>query len=359
MLINQMRILLFGFFALALASCSGSGGEGNTSTGDTNSSPMVPAISATPSPETLSLEITLRGEAVTYLNVGDEYADMGATVFDENGEETVVSIALTGNVNTGVAGDYLLKYNVSDSGLSGSAIRIVRVAGNSPVRQTQRLNTSAGTNLSYLEHLPVDYATSTNPSAPLIIFNHGSGATGASRLSAVECCGLPRVLDALEWDDSLPFVVLSPHRDRGLDYEELNEFVEFALEHYAVDPNRVYMTGWSQGGHISLLYAIAYPEKVAALAPLAGGLFSGIPENICDAEDIPMWMYLGGRDSNIIRDAGVNTVNALNNCAQVPEKRLTTLPDANHFDTSISPFLEQGTDPMTENLLEWLLSNSN
>jgi len=363
MQVNQIRIFLWSLLALTLASCGGSGGESSSPTSNQNT---TSAALANPPPETASLDIVLQGEPAVYLNIGDEYIEMGAAAFDENGEEISSSIEPTGNVNTNLAGDYLLKYSVSNDGLSGSTIRIVRVTGASPVKQTRRLNTSANANLSYLEHLPSDYATSTNLKAPLIIFNHGSGATGTGRLVDVECCGLPAVFDYSEWDDSLPFVALSPHRNRAIDYEDLNEFVEFALKNYAVDPNRVYMTGWSQGGYISVLYAIAYPEKVAALAPLAGGLFDGVPSNICDAAAIPMWTYIGGRDSSIIENIAVDTVNALNNCPQGERKMLTTFSGAGHFETSIWPFLPQGNhqtdsdrDPITEDLFQWFLSHSN
>ena len=40
---------------------------------------------------------------------------------------------------------------------------------------------------------------------------------------------------------------------------------------YAVDLNRVYLTGLSMGGYGAWDLGLAYPEKFAALAPICGG----------------------------------------------------------------------------------------
>ena len=381
MLYKQVCLFFYMVLTLTLIACGGSGGDGGsggenesgsptvvTPITDFSSSslPQIDAISANPSPEVSTLDMTLLGDSVVYLEVGDEYVDFGAVAFDQDGADISFSIDVTGNVNTDEAGDYLLRYSVENDGLSGSIIRIIRVQGESPIRQTQRSSTLTNANLSYLEHLPIDYSTSQNTEAPLIIFNHGSGATGTGRLSSVECCGIPELLDSGDWDDTLPFVVLSPQRTSGQDFDALDDFLKFALENYDVDPNRVYMAGWSEGGFVSVLYGIAYPEKLAALAPLAGGLFFGVPQNVCDAADIPTWMYLGDNDSNNIRRVGNGTVNALNDCDPQERVRVTTFNGADHFETSIWPFEPQGnrtitasSDPITEGLLEWFLLNSN
>lgn len=378
MLMKKIHFLSLGLSALMLISCGGSSNDSITSTPisvtappppsppPSGSLPTVPPVLANPSVKRPSLDMALLGDPVVYLSIGDEYIEMGVNAFDESGEDVSSSVEVSGNLNTDIVGDYLLKYSASSDGLSGTALRIVRVEGVSPVRQTHRLSASTNANLSYLEHLPIDFGKNTNLKPPLIIFNHGSGATGTRDLSDVECCGLPNVLRASSWDESLPFVILSPQRNSGINYEDLNDFIEFALEHYDVDPNRVYMTGWSQGANISILYAIAYPEKIAALAPTAGALFNGIPENICAAESIPMWMYLGGLDLNTIENAGIATVNSLNNCPQGERKMLTTYTNAGHFDTSIWPYLRQdnrqidaNSDANIQNILEIFLSLDN
>jgi phospholipase/carboxylesterase len=52
----------------------------------------------------------------------------------------------------------------------------------------------------------------------------------------------------------------------------LREFVRRLPEVYPVDPARVVMVGFSQGGAVGLSLAITDPERVAAVAVLAGYL---------------------------------------------------------------------------------------
>ncbi len=59
--------------------------------------------------------ITLLGDALISINVGDSFSDPGATANDNIDGDITSSIVVTGSVNTNVIGDYTLRYNVSDA----------------------------------------------------------------------------------------------------------------------------------------------------------------------------------------------------------------------------------------------------
>jgi len=314
----------------------------------------------------IGLEFELIGEKVVNLVIGENYTDAGAMAISDTEGDISSSILLLGSINTNIKGDYLLRYQVKHNADGIAEImRVVRVFDDAPVRQSQRIKNSTSANFGYLEHLPLNYAQSDNIKAPLIIFNHGSGASGTGNLNHVECCGLAGVLDAGDWDDTLPFVVLSPQRKLGIDTPALNVFVEYAIATYDIDPQRVYMAGWSQGANATMLYSIAYPEKLAAIVPTAGGLFRGIPGNVCNASSVPMWLFLGDLDNSTITRTGLNSANAYSNCNPKEPVKITRLLDADHYHTSIWPFLpaeyyatDIAHDDIEQSIFDWLLSHN-
>ncbi|MEK9155930.1 MAG: immunoglobulin-like domain-containing protein [Patescibacteria group bacterium] len=69
--------------------------------------------------------ITLVGESDVYIEIGDTYIDAGATAQDEREGDISGHIIATGDVDTTVAGDYIITYNVSDEA-GNVAVPVVR-----------------------------------------------------------------------------------------------------------------------------------------------------------------------------------------------------------------------------------------
>jgi poly(3-hydroxybutyrate) depolymerase len=84
---------------------------------------------------------------------------------------------------------------------------------------------------------------------------------------------------------------------------------------FAIDRDRVYVTGHSMGGWGSYLLTVAYPDRFAAAAPVAGpvtqGAWTGLEFEGCDAEPC----YL---DANESRPADQHTRKLLENSLHVP-----------------------------------------
>ncbi|WP_420573452.1 immunoglobulin-like domain-containing protein [Kordia sp.] len=79
--------------------------------------------------------ITLNGSATINLNVGDAYAELGATAVDNIDGDLTANISISGTVDTSVAGTYVVRYNVSDA------------AGNAAVEVTRTVNVIADTTI--------------------------------------------------------------------------------------------------------------------------------------------------------------------------------------------------------------------
>lgn len=299
----------------------------------------------------------------------------GAIAYDLQDGDISSLIKTTSQVDTSVAGDYLVRYSVTDSsGLSAiEAARVVRVYNGAPTTQTIRALGTSGANLGYVEHLPVNYENNPMAGFPVLIFNHGGGSNAnlseGSLDSIIYSGGPPGLIQAGSWDDSLPFIVLSPQREDSSDVNVagLDTFIEYAKSVYNVNESRIYMTGWSQGGFASLLYAVTHPGKVAAVVSVSGGFFRGIPSNICDIKPVAAWTFHGA-DDGVIPLSGskgsVQAVNAINACTPDVMAKLTVFAGGDHyvhdpvFSLAAMNSADPGYAPYDQNIYDWLLSFS-
>lgn len=69
--------------------------------------------------------ITMNGDSIVSMNVGDNYTDAGATATDDIDGDISNRITITSDVNPSVAGPYTVRYNVKDS-VGNSAVEVIR-----------------------------------------------------------------------------------------------------------------------------------------------------------------------------------------------------------------------------------------
>ncbi|MFT5675727.1 MAG: hypothetical protein ACI808_001659 [Paraglaciecola sp.] len=207
--------------------------------------------------------VTLLGASVVTLAVGEEYDDPGADANDLQDGDLSASIVVDYQVDNSVPDDYFIRYQVSDSSQNAAndSVRIIRVVDDMPVDISPRPFGKTQSHLGYIELLPDDYGLDSQQKFPLLIYNHGDGAnvefSGNAPLVALSQllgnAGPPLLLNSGKWDADLPFIVLAPQFDNiaSIDVaERMNAFIDYAINTYAVDESRVYMTGWSQGGFL-------------------------------------------------------------------------------------------------------------
>lgn len=93
-----------------------------------------------------------------------------------------------------------------------------------------------------------------------------------------------------------------PDTDIGKDFDMLNLLIDEMVEELEINPRRVYFTGFSMGGMMSHEFAAHYPERVAAIGPVAGTATVGEvkPElRTSPTEPVPAVILHGKEDREI------------------------------------------------------------
>src|ERR1017187_1673939 len=123
--------------------------------------------------------------------------------------------------------------------------------------------------VNYLLFLPEGYDAKAAKRWPLMLFLHGAGERGTN-VWKVATHGPPKNVAA---HPDFPFIVLSPQcpEHQFWSKDVLLALLDEIMAKYAVDTNRVYLTGLSMGGYGTWDLGMAYPEKFAAIAPICGG----------------------------------------------------------------------------------------
>lgn len=175
--------------------------------------------------------------------------------------------------------------------------------------------------LNYILHVPKN----TNEKKPLLIFLHGSGEKGTD-LEKVKVHGPLKYLKNHELDSYI-LVPQCPENEYW-DSEVLYQLILKIEKENNIDANRIYLTGLSMGAWGAWNLVFAYPEKFAALVPIAGYV-DRIPviEN-CKIAKIPTRIFHGLLDDVVNVDYSIWMYKKLKDCSVDIE--LTIFDDANH-----------------------------
>jgi hypothetical protein len=365
---------------LLLAGCAAGSNSSATGCCSTTQTPLPEFVECTSSAPVFSGNvnapvITLNGPRVISQPLGTVYADQGATASDAKDGNITSQIAVTGlsAVNTTTVGDYLIRYNVVDS-LGYNAIevvRIVRVNNGSFKEQTARDIGTTSAHMGYFEHLPVNYSNDPTQTYPLIVFQHGwfnarflDPYTVQAPLSILQGGDLVQVINTGLWDDSRPFIVLSPQRCVDpltfvvtAGYTKL--FMDYAINTYQVDKTRIYLAGFSQGSGDTWDYVNNYPDELAAVIPISGGYGTSVG---CQLAKTPAWAFNGEADTVVPYMNQVATVNSINACNPAAPAKITVFAGVGHVDDEpmvLDPLgLGDGIAPYdvyNETIYDWML----
>ena len=127
---------------------------------------------------------------------------------------------------------------------------------------------------------------------PLIIFLHGKSLSG-NDLQQVRRYG---TIPALEMGLRLDAYVLAPQTSNGWNSKKVWQMVEWTINKYPIDTNRIYVLGMSMGGYGTLNLAAAYPDKIAAAIALCGGATA---KDLCGLNKLPLWIIHGTADTQV------------------------------------------------------------
>ena len=177
--------------------------------------------------------------------------------------------------------------------------------------------------MKYLIYLPENYAK--NKEWPLMLFLHGAGERGDD-LNKVKVHGPPKLVSN---GRKFPFILVSPQCPRDNWWPklttELNHLIDEIVEKYAVDKNRIYLTGLSMGGYGTWALASEFPQKFAAIAPVCGG---GEPYFAWRMRDIPTWIFHGAKDPVVPVARSEEMAAAMKKAGA--DIKFTVYPDAGH-----------------------------
>jgi dienelactone hydrolase len=264
---------------------------------------------------------------------------------------------------------------------------------------TERPNTAIDSNINgFIEVLPMGYTTATR--YPLIIFLEGQSQFGNGSTTEIKnlygVTGVPMFPDLVTNGNftnnytvnstNYKFIVLVPQAryqvkhnrpsdEQMLSPSEVNDVINYALQNYSVDVNRIYLMGLSLGGGSTWNYpgqSVAYGNRVAAIVPFAGASNLAYPDhsrvtNIA-AANVPVWTFVATADQPYatLGQAYIDSINMLHP-EHNTEALITvygTIPGSNppvqyqHDDTWIQPLVNHNTGQSYTDVFQWLLGYS-
>jgi serine/threonine protein kinase/DUF4097 and DUF4098 domain-containing protein YvlB/predicted esterase len=161
---------------------------------------------------------------------------------------------------------------------------------------TVPLDDPVGNMDGYTLYLPVSHDRRAGTFAVLIYLQGGYGVGGP--IGNLNNWGLPRLLrderdlsterNRLLLDE---FIVVSPHIQAGQYFDEaptLDGILKHVLATYKADPERIYLTGLSRGGHGTWGLASRLSHGLAAIAPVGGNAASA--GDFAELVDTSIWI---------------------------------------------------------------------
>lgn len=178
---------------------------------------------------------------------------------------------------------------------------------------------------------------------PLVVFLHGASCCGRN-LDSAKRYG---TMNAVESGREIDAYVLAPQNPGGSwKPERIKKLVDWAKDHYNVDPARIYVVGMSLGGYGTIDYAATYPDEVAAAVGMCGG---ASVKDLSGLSKLPLWIIHGTADSAVPVSQSDRVVKAIDD---VDSTRLVydRIPGMNHSRPARIFYLPE--------LYDWLFAHS-
>ncbi len=233
----------------------------------------------------------------------------------------------------------------------------------SPAIQTA-VSTDVNANIGgFYQALPARY-DSTTKKYPLLVFLHGVGelGNGTSDLPKVLNNAVPRLLNQKTFPaqftvdgKNFSFVVICPQFKQWPVATDVNAMIDYAVAHYRIDPTRIYVSGLSMGGGNTWDYAIAYPNRIAAIVPICGASWPTQQQcgNMANA-GLPVWAFHNDDDGTVGSGTTKMIVGFINSFNPEIPANMTIWPTGGHDAWT------KATNPATKecngkNMYEWML----
>ena len=218
--------------------------------------------------------------------------------------------------------------------------------------QRMKFSVTRKVEMKYLYYLPKDYRARGQQKWPLLLFLHGAGERGTNVQRVAIHGPLSLVKQGLEF----PFIIIAPQcpEDEKWQNDSLLALLEKVTQQYAVDQQRIYLSGLSMGGFGTWNLGAARPDLFAAIAPICGGgqsidiLLAGYGKASNPVAKLPVWAFHGAKDSVVALEESERMIAAMKK-AGAKDVKLTVYPEANH-----NSWTETYNNP---DLYDWLLQH--
>ncbi|MBP1658141.1 MAG: peptidase [Bacteroidetes bacterium] len=180
-----------------------------------------------------------------------------------------------------------------------------------------RSHTYMGTTLPYRLFIPTGYSSAKK--YPIVLCLHGSGESGTDNLRQLTYPMATSWADPTNQAKYPCFVVAPQYPDGGTwslgvslpirpELAAANNILDSLAREFAVDTNRYYVTGLSDGGFGTWDLIIRFPGRFAAAVPVSGG---GDPGYAINCVGVPVWDFHGAIDAIVPVQYSRNMINAL------------------------------------------------
>ncbi|PWT95152.1 MAG: hypothetical protein C5B52_18385 [Bacteroidetes bacterium] len=220
----------------------------------------------------------------------------------------------------------------------------------------------------FYDYLPINYGTS-GINYPLLIFIHGAGelGNGTTQLKDVLFNGPPRLINLGQWPTTFTtpqgktysMIVFTPQFVAWPTVADIEAVYQYAINHYRVNLNMVYVTGLSMGGGVTFDYvsaSAANAAKIAAIVPICGTTLLSTPAaDIVASNNVAAWVTHNKYDLDISDSISIKDVQRINSYKPPPKPlaKLTLFPDSGH--NAWSRTYDPNWRDSGYNIYEWML----
>lgn len=206
----------------------------------------------------------------------------------------------------------------------------------------------------FYEYLPKGYVEGT-AKYPLIVCLHGEGeqGNGTTQLPLLLNDAIPKYISQHLFPESVTangrtssFIVIMPQFVAWPVNTDVDAVITYAEQHYRVDEDRIYLTGYSEGGGVAWTYAgssTTYASKLAAMFVVCGA--KAMNQQMADViavSNLPVFATNNSGDPTINYTVTVDNVDMINAAVPPPTvKAIDTIFNASGHDAwtkSYNPF---------------------
>ncbi len=217
----------------------------------------------------------------------------------------------------------------------------------------------------FYDALPKNYDSTSN-TYPLLVFLHGGGEVGDGKddLDLLLINGLAKRVAAGDFpsdfssgDSTYSFVMIFPQFKVWPRPDDVQAVIDYAVKHYRINSNRIYLAGLSMGGGTTWDYAAQYGKRLAAMVTICGASWGdSVSCKLIAETNTPVWSFHNQGDKVVDVRSTTRHIDMITAVKPDYPYRMTIWPFGEHdaWTMATDPdYREEG-----KNMYEWILQYS-